>query len=119
MYPGKQRLSEAALGDDHLYPLASPLDSFDSTKNPMQRDWRVVVRSRVSASDDATFRGRALQADDSVDDGGVHAALIEHDVTLFDWVLRDRLKSDDVAVFDGGTHAASAHTQLNGQAAGK
>jgi len=50
---------------------------------------------------------------------GIESAVIEHDVTLLYWFTVDRFESDDVAVLNRGSHAASAHAQLDWQAAGQ
>jgi hypothetical protein len=81
----------------------------------MQRNGTIIVRSRIASRDDASLRSISFDADYSVDDGGVKAAVIKHYVTGLDRIRRNRLEGNHVAVFDGGPHAGPAHSQLDWQ----
>ena len=109
-------MSKAALGDDHLYPLAGTLDSSNAAKNSVHRNGAVAVRSRVPAGYDASLGRSALQTDHPVYHRGIVAAVIKDYVALFDGLVGDWNDGDYVAVFDGGTHAGAAHTKLDRKA---
>jgi hypothetical protein len=81
----------------------------------MQWDGTIVMRSRIASGNDASLGRVTFDADHSVDDGGVKAAVIKHYVTGLDRIRSDRLEGNHVAVFDGGPHAGPAHSQLDWQ----
>jgi hypothetical protein len=120
MQPREKALNETAAGRHHSYPLACAFHQSNPAENSVERNRCVIVRSRVAASDDAAFGRSAFQPDYAMYDRGVKPAVIEHDVTLLDGlVVVEGFDSDHVAVLDGGTHTASAHAQLDRQAAGQ
>jgi hypothetical protein len=83
----------------------------------MQWNRAVVMRRCIASRNDASLGRITFNADDSMDDGGVKAAVIKHDVAGLDRICRNRLKGNHVAVFDGGPHAGPAHSQLYWQSA--
>jgi len=81
----------------------------------MQRNWTVVVRSRIASRDDASLGRITFDAYDPVNNGGVKAAVIKHDVAGLDRIGGNGLERNHVAVFNGGPHAGTAHSQLDWQ----
>jgi hypothetical protein len=81
----------------------------------MQWNGVIIVRSRIASSNNASLGSITFDADNSVDDGGVKAAVIEHNVTGLDRIRGDRLEGNHVAIFDGRSHAGPAHSQLDWQ----
>jgi len=108
-------LRERASRHDHPDSLAGPLYAANPAQDSMQRNGAVVVRSRIASRNDAPLGSTTFDADDSVDDGGVKAAVIENYVAGLDRICSDGLEGNHVAVFDGGPHAGPAHSQLDWQ----
>jgi hypothetical protein len=76
----------------------------------MKRYWSVVLSGCVTTGNNRTLGGGTFHSNDAVYYSSVSLAVVEDDVSRFDWAIQKRLDRHHVAIFYRWPHAASAHS---------